>query len=100
MIQNVLLGVVNLLILDFLVDSQSQQKLATKVTHSTIQFCAKNTNHFTKLNSLSIMKNVLPKHSRKKFTLQIFQQKCFWFSGWCQIKRLHCTISKRPKTLF
>ena len=41
MIQNILLGVANLLILDFLVDSQSQQKLATKVTHSTIQVLRK-----------------------------------------------------------
>ena len=41
MIQNVLLGVVNLLILDFLVDSQRQQKLATKITHFTIQVLRK-----------------------------------------------------------
>ena len=36
MIQNLLFGVVYLLISDFLVDSQSQQKLATKIFHITI----------------------------------------------------------------
>ena len=41
MIQNVLLGVVNLLILDFLVDFQRQQELATKITHFTIQVLRK-----------------------------------------------------------
>ena len=37
-IQHLLFGVVYLLISDFLVDSQSQQKLATKVFHTTIVF--------------------------------------------------------------
>ena len=82
MIQNVLLGVVNLLILDFLVDSLSQQKLATKNTHFTIQVCSKNTDRFTKLNSLSIMKTILPKHSRKKFTLQLYS-KLTWKTKIC-----------------
>ena len=36
MIQNLLFGVVYLLISDFLVDSQSQQKLTTKIFHITI----------------------------------------------------------------
>ena len=38
MIQNLLFGVVYLIISDFLVDSQSEQKLATKIFHITIQF--------------------------------------------------------------
>ena len=40
--QNLLFGVVYLLISDFLVESQIQQKQATKLTHFTIQFWAKN----------------------------------------------------------
>ena len=42
MIQNILIGVVYLLISDGLIESQSQQKLATNITHSTIQLCSKN----------------------------------------------------------
>ena len=38
MIQNLLFGAVYLIISDFLVDSQSEQKLATKIFHITIQF--------------------------------------------------------------
>ena len=45
--------------------SQSQQKLAKKVTHFTIQFRSKNLTHFTKLNSLDIENNMLPQHSQK-----------------------------------
>ena len=32
--------------------SESQQKLAKKITHFTLQFCSKNLTHFTNLNSL------------------------------------------------
>ena len=41
MIQNFLFGVVCLLTSDYLAESQSQQKLATKITHFTIQFHSK-----------------------------------------------------------
>ena len=37
MMQNLLCGVVYLLISDFLVDPQSQQKLATNIFHITVQ---------------------------------------------------------------
>ena len=37
MIQNLLFGVFYVLISDFLVDFQSQQKLATKIFHITMQ---------------------------------------------------------------
>ena len=36
---------------DFLVESQSQQKLAISITYFTIQFYSKNTTHFTNINS-------------------------------------------------
>ena len=76
--------------------SQSQQKLAKKITHFTIQFCLKKLTHFINLNSLDIENNMLPQHIQKPFQ-QIFQQT---YSAWCQKKHLHCTISWRPRTAF
>ena len=75
--------------------SQSQQKLAKKITHFTIQFRSKSVTHFTNLNSLDIKNKILPQHSQKYFWL--FQQSCF-----CLVseKILHCTISWRPRTAF
>ena len=55
--------------------SQSQQNLAKKIIHFTIQLRSKNISHFTNLNSLDIENNMLPKTF---FTLQISQQKCFY----------------------
>ena len=40
--------------------SQSQQKLAKKVAHLTIQFRSKNVTHFTNLNSLNMENTMLP----------------------------------------
>ena len=76
--------------------SQSQQKLAKKITHFTIQFCLKKLTHFINLNSLDIENNMLPQHIQKPFQ-QIFQQT---YSAWRQKKHLHCTISWRPRTAF
>ena len=59
--------------------SQSQQKLAKKITHFTIQFCSKNLSHFTNLNSLDIENNILSQHSQNLFDFINFQQICFWF---------------------
>ena len=47
--------------------SQSEQKLAEKITHFTIQFSSKNLPHFMNLNSLDIENNMLPQHSQKPF---------------------------------
>ena len=57
--------------------SQSQQKLARKITHFTIQFRSKFITHFTKLSSLSIIK-MYSRNTAKDLTLQIFQRTCFW----------------------
>ena len=47
--------------------SQSQQKLAKKITH------------FTNFNSLHIVENIIPQHYYSHFLQsQIFQQTCFW----------------------
>ena len=53
-------------------NSQSQQKLAKKMTHLTIHFRSKNLAHFTNLKSLDIEINMLPQHSQKPFWLYIF----------------------------
>ena len=57
-------------------------------TYFTIQLCSKNFNHFTNLNALNIIKNILLQHSQNHV------------SGWRQKKHLHCTISRRQKTAF
>ena len=53
-------------------NSQSQQKLAKKMTHLTTDFRSKNLAHFTNLKSLDIEVNMLPQHSQKPFSLYIF----------------------------
>ena len=78
--------------------SQSQQKLAKKITHFTIQFRSKNLTHFTNLNSLDIENNMLLQHSQKPFWLYKFSGS--HVSVWCQKKYLHCTLSWRPRTAF
>ena len=47
--------------------SQSQQKIAKKITHFTIQFRLKDLTHFTNLNPFEIKNNMLPQHSQKPF---------------------------------
>ena len=80
---------VYLLLSDFVCrKSQSQLKLAKKITHFKIQFRKKNLTHLTNVTSLSIIKNILPQYSQKHAF------------GWCQKKHLHCTISRRPTTVF
>ena len=80
--------------------SQSQQKLAKKITHFTIQFCSKNLSHFTNLNSLDIENNILSQHSQKPFWLYKFSANMFLVSVWCQKKYLYCTLSCRQRTKF
>ena len=57
--------------------SQSQQKLAKKITHCTIQLHAKNLTYFMNPNSVDIESNMPPQRSQKPLTLQLFQQTCF-----------------------
>ena len=58
--------------------SQSQQKLAKKITHFRIQFRSKNLTNFMNLDSLEIENNMLPQCRQKTFlTLKIFQLICF-----------------------
>ena len=76
--------------------SQSQQKLAEKITHFTIQFRSKNLTHFTNLSSLDIGNNIHPQHSQKTFWPYRFSSK--HVSVWCQKKYLYYTISWRPRT--
>ena len=73
--------------------SQSQQQLAKKITHFTIQFRSKHLTHFANLNSLDIENNMLPQHSQKPFWLYKFSSK--HVSVWCQKKYFGCIISWR-----
>ena len=47
--------------------SQSQQKLAKKISHFTIQFRSKNVTDPTNLNSIGIENNMFSQHSQKSF---------------------------------
>ena len=78
--------------------SQSQQKLAKKITHFTIQFVSKNLTHFTSLNSLDIENNMHLQYSKTPFSSYKFFSK--HISVWCLKNHLHCTISWRPRTAF
>ena len=65
---------------------------ATNITHFTIHFHSKNTTHFTSVNSLNIMKNILPKYIQKAYSFYKFSNKPV--SDWYQMKHLHFTISR------
>ena len=78
--------------------SQSQPKLATKITHFTIQFCSKNLTHLMTLISLNNAEIILPQHNEKPCSFYQFYSK--HVCGWCQRKHLHCTTSKSQSTLF
>ena len=73
--------------------SQSQQKLAKKITHFTIQFRSKSVTHFTNLNSLDISPATQP----EIFLTSHFPAIMFLFGV---KKTLHCTISWRSGTEF
>ena len=67
------------------------------VTHFTIPTRSKNLTYFTNLNSLNIVKNILPQHSRKATHFTNFLADIFLVG----VKKiLHSTISRRPKTPF
>ena len=55
--------------------SQSQQKLAKKITNFTTQFGSKNLTNFTNLNSIYIEKSMLSQHSQKSLPLYKFSSK-------------------------
>ena len=76
----------------------SQQKLAEKITHFTIQFRSTTFIRFTNLNSFDTENNMFPQQSWKPFSLYKFSCKHFFI--WCQKKHLHWTISWRPRTSF
>ena len=63
MIQNLKFGI-------YLLTSDCHQKQAKKITHFTIQFRSKNLTHFTNLNSLNIIRNILMQHSQKPYLLK------------------------------
>ena len=64
-----------LLILDFLAESLKANKTSKKRPNFKIQIGSKNLTYFKNLNSLNIMKNILPQHNQKHV------------SSWC-----HCIL--------
>ena len=60
--------------------------------HFIIQFRSKNVAHFTTLNSLDIVKMILPQHIVRPYSLYKFSSKHFWLVS--EKKHLHCTISR------
>ena len=66
------------------IKSRSQQKLAKKITHFRTHFRTKDLTHFTNLNLLNIVKNVLPQYSQKPCSLYKFSSK--HTSGWSKKK--------------
>ena len=69
--------------------SQSQQKLAKRITLFTIQFWSKSITHFSNLNSLDIENKMLPQHNQKPFWLYV----CIFL----YISVRKCLFQKRSK---
>ena len=87
----------NLLISNFLaVSKPAKTSNNYHLIYNNKVLLKKNTTHFTNVNSLNIMINVLPQHSQNPFSFYKFSGKIV--SGWYQIKHLHCTISRWSKT--
>ena len=76
------------------VSKPTKTRLATRITHFTIQFHSKNTFHFTNLNSLNIIKNMLLSDSQKRYSFYKFSGKPV--SDGCQIKHFHCSGCTAP----
>ena len=74
--------------------SQSQQKLAKKITHFTMQFRSTILQTSTHLT----LKMISSRNSQKSFWLCKFSSR--HVSVWCQKKYLHCTLSWRPIIAF
>ena len=70
--------------------SQSQQKLAKKITHCSIKFRSKHLTHSENLNSLDIENNMPPRRSQKPFSFHKCSSK--HVSIWCQKNHLHSNI--------
>ena len=73
--------------------SQSQQNLAKKITHFTIQFRSK-TSLILRTSTHLTLKII---YSRNTAKFNLFHQTCFCLGS---EKNLHCTISWRPRTPF
>ena len=95
MIQNLMFGIYLVI---SRIKSRSQQKLVKKITHFRIHIRSKDLTHFTNLNLLNIVKNILLQYSQKPCSLCKFSSK--HTSGWPQKKHLHCAFSRRPVTSF
>ena len=68
--------------------SESQQKIAKKEISFYNTVFLKKIAHFTNLNLLNIIINILPQPRQKHV------------SGWCQKNHLHCNSSRCSRTVF
>ena len=76
--------------------SQNQQKLAKKINYLKIQFRSKNLTYFMNFNSLKIVKIIPLQHSQKPYSLNFSSKN----KKQQQLKKTHCTLSRRPRTAF
>ena len=77
--------------------SESQQKLATMITHFAIPFRSKNLTYLMNLNSLNIKKNVLLQHSQKPTHFTNFPANMFLVGV---RKKNRSALFRRPRTAF
>ena len=68
--------------------SQSQQKLAKKITHFTIQVRSKHLAHFSNLNSFDIENNMLPNAAKNLSHFINFLTNMFLFN----VRKSICTL--------
>ena len=78
--------------------SQNQQKLAKKINYLKIQFRSKNLTYFMNFNSLKIVKIIPLQHSEKPYSLNFSSKNKNKKQQ--QLKKTHCTLSRRPRTAF
>ena len=78
--------------------SQNQQKLAKKINYLKIQFRSKNLTYFMNFNSLKIVKIIPLQHSQKPYSLNFSSKNKNKKQQ--QLKKTHCTLSRRPRTAF
>ena len=78
--------------------SQNQQKLAKKINYLKIQFRSKNLTYFMNFSSLKIVKIIPLQHSQKPYSLNFSSKNKNKKQQ--QLKKTHCTLSRRPRTAF
>ena len=68
--------------------------MAKAITHFTIYFRSKNLAHFTKVNSLNIVNNILPQHNQKPYFANFPANMYFWLFSEKTFTLCHFQTSK------